>query len=172
MKRILSPALLLAAAGLLFALPYKSRDVGTLLPVETALFSVEGQTVTVETDLGLMGRGTTLEEAVADLEARAPGSLFLDTANFVLLRPSALALLPELERADFLRDSCTLCLAEDETDLPGVGAYLRAHKPGSDLGAAFSALAEGKDPELPTLTMENEAFALESKGGTPCLESR
>ena len=172
MKYILSPALLLTAAGLLFALPYKSRDVGELLPVETALFSVEGQTVTVETDLGLTGRGTDLESAVADLKARASGSLFLDTANFVLLRPSALALLPELERADFLRDSCTLCLAAGEADLSGVGSYLRAHKPGSDLGAAFSALAAGEDPELPTLTMGDGAFVLEPKGGTPCWESR
>lgn len=171
MKRILSPALLLAAAGLLFALPYKSRDVGSLLPVETALFSVEGQTVTVETDLGLTGRGTDLETAVADLKARAPGSLFLDTANFVLLRPSALELLPELARADFLRDSCTLCLAVGETDLSDVGSYLRAHKPDSDLGTAFSALVAGEDPEIPILTMRNGAFALESKGGTPCLES-
>lgn len=171
MKRILSPALLLATAGLLFALPYESRDVGGLLPVETALFSVEGEAVTAETDLGLTGRGTTLEEAVADLEARAPGSLFLDTANFVLLRPSALELLPELARADFLRDSCTLCLAVGEADLSDVGSYLRAHKPGSDLGTAFSALIAGEDPELPILTMGNGAFALEPKGGTPCLES-
>ena len=161
MKRVLSPALLLAAVGLLFALPYKSRDVGRLLPVETALFSVEGQTVILETDLGLTGRGDTLEEAVADLKDRAPGSLFLDTGNFVLLRPSALALLPDLEKADFLRDSCTLCLAEGDLDLTHAGPYLQAHKPGSNLGDAFSALAEGWETALPTLTMEDGAFMLE-----------
>ena len=160
MKRILSPILLLTTAGLLFALPYQSRDVGQLLPVETALLSLEDHTVTLETDLGLTGRGATLEEAVADLKAQAPGSLFLDTGNVVLLRPSALDLLPELERADFLRDSCTLCLAEGDLDLPRVGAYLRAHKPGSDLGAAFSARAGDRTPEIPTLAMKAGTFAL------------
>lgn len=161
MKHVFSWILLLAAAGLLFALPYESRDVGQLLPVETALFSIEDETVILETDLGLVGRGATLEEAVGDLKAQASGSLFLDTGNFVLLRPSALALLPELEKADFLRDSCTLCLAEGNLDLSGVGAYLRAHKPDSDLGAAFSALAEGGEPRLPALTMDGGIFALE-----------
>ena len=162
MKRILSPALLLATVGLLFALPYKSRDVGQLLPVETALFSMENQTVTLETDLGLTGRGDTLEEAVADLKAQATGSLFLDTGGFVLLRPSALALLPELEKADFLRDSCTLCLVAGDLDLTRAGAYLQAHKPGSNLGDAFSALADGRTPALPTLTMEDGTIMLES----------
>lgn len=161
MKRILSPVLLLTAAALLFALPYKSRDVGELLPVETALLSLEDRTVVLETDLRLTGRGANLEEAVADLKAQAPGGLFLDTGNFVLLRPSALALLPELEQAVFLRDSCTLCLAEGDIDLSQAGAYLRAHRPRANLGAAFAALAEGRRPEIPTLLWRDGAFALE-----------
>lgn len=160
MKRILPPVLLLATAALLFALPYKSRDVGELLPVETAMLSMEGHTVVLETDLGLTGRGESLEEAVTELKEKAPGGLFLDTGNFVLLRPSAMPLLPELEEAEFLRDSCVLCLAEGNMDLTQAGDYLRAHKPGVNLGAAFSALAKGQRPEIPTLLWQDGAFAL------------
>lgn len=167
MRRFFSPALLLTTAALLFALPYESRDVGELLPVETALLSREEGTVILETDLGLTGRGTTLEEAVAELKTRAPGSLFLDTGNFVLLRPSALDLLPELRTADFLRDSCTLCMAEGELDLSGVGDYLRAHEPDSDLGRAFAALAEGQTPKLPLLRETEGTYRLE--GDASCL---
>ena len=161
MKRILSPILLLSTAALLFALPFHSRDVGELLPVETALFSVEGPAVVLETDLGLTGRGPTLGEALADLKEKAPGALFLDTGNFILLRPSALTLLPELDGEDFLWESCTLCLAKGDLELSRVGPYLRAHKPGSNLGDALSALAEGRTPALPALTVEDGAFMLE-----------
>ena len=160
MKRILSPILLLSTAALLFALPFHSRDVGELLPVETALFSVEGPAVVLETDLGLTGRGPTLGEALADLKEKAPGALFLDTGNFVLLRPSALPLLPELEKADFLRDSCTLCLAEGDLDLKTVGPYLRAHKPAENLGDAFSTLAGNGTPRIPTLSQQAGTFVL------------
>ena len=91
---------LLLAAGVIFSggLPFVSRDVGELRPVQTALIRMEEEQVILETDLGDRGIGTDWSSAMADLEAKAPGAVFIGTASFLLLEDGASALLPELAK--------------------------------------------------------------------------
>lgn len=160
--------LYIAAAGALVLageMPFQQSDVGRLLPVETSLFYIEDGQVCLETDLGLRGRGADLESALADLERSAPGVVFYDTGNYILLHGSAAGLLPELTELPRLRGSCVLCrTAERDLDLTAAGEYLEAHDPGFTLRQAEAALAAGMAAVPPELVWREEEFILASEG--------
>ena len=78
----------LAALALLL-LPQRGTEVGKLLPVETLLIEKQAEQYRVSADTGSAGRGDSLEKAVDALRAEAPGILFLDTADYVLLTGEA-----------------------------------------------------------------------------------
>lgn len=153
-------ALALAALG---ELPFQERDVGKLLPVETSLIWMEDGQVAIETDLGLKGKGNTLEKAVEDLRERAPGVVFYDTGEYILLHDSAIGLENTLAKQEFLRGSCALCRVSDrELDLQAAGAYLSANRRSPTLRQVAAAAAGGHTVELPLLRWEEEGFALVS----------
>ena len=58
------------------SLPFTSHDVGELRPVKTVLVRVEGNQVSLETDMGDAGTGNSWDAAMADLKAKAPGTVF------------------------------------------------------------------------------------------------
>lgn len=154
--------LALALAGL-GEMPFQERDVGRLLPVETSLIWMEDGQVAIETDLGLKGRGDTLEKAVENLRERAPGVVFYDTGEYILLHDSALSLENTLAEQEFLRGSCALCrVSGKEMDLQAAGAYLSANRPELTLRQVAAAAAQGETVELPLLCWEEEEFILVS----------
>lgn len=153
-------ALALAALG---EMPFQERDVGKLLPVETSLIWMEDGKIAIETDLGLKGYGDTLEKAVANLQERAPGVVFYDTGEYILLHDSALGLENTLAEQEFLRGSCALCRVDSrELDLQAAGAYLSANRPEMTLRQVAAAAALGQTAELPLLCWEEEEFILVS----------
>ena len=77
--------LLLALAA--FLLPGKGTDVGELIPVELVRLTAGDGTFVAAADTGDFGTGATLEEAMADLASSAPGKVFLETADYLLLAP-------------------------------------------------------------------------------------
>ena len=75
--------LLLALAA--FLLPGKGTDVGELIPVELVRLTAGDGVFVAAADTGDFGTGATLEEAMADLTSSAPGKVFLETADYLLL---------------------------------------------------------------------------------------
>ena len=99
------------------SLPFTSHDVGELRPVKTVLVRVEGNQVSLETDMGDAGTGNSWDAAMADLKAKAPGTVFFGTASYLLLEESALDLLSELPQERALNPGCALCLVPAGVDL-------------------------------------------------------
>ena len=126
MKRI---ALFAAAlTAVLFLGGSKERtDVAELKPVEVVRVSCIGIQVCLETDTENIGRGNSIQEAVADLEKTSAGKIFLDTADFLLIVPGGEGYVLQLR--DYLRPGCLICLEHGTGDLQKTAAYLRIHKP-------------------------------------------
>lgn len=160
------PIYLLLAAGVVLtgSLPFVSHDVGELRPVQTALVRVEGAQVILETDMGDVGTGAGWDAAMADLKAKAPGTVFFGTASFLLLEEKALGLLPELSQRTELNPGCALCLAPVGMDLEAAGEYLDAHEPGWDLARLRQAQAAGEPVTLPRLAVTEGRYLLVQPG--------
>ena len=126
MKHWLFYGLLTACILLFGGLPFESHDVGKLRPVETIFCQVREGTFCLETDTGDRGMGPDWEHAWKDLQGKAPGTVFLGTASYVLLDGESE--LPEVLKQN-LNPSCGLCLWHGDGDLSSAGAYLRAHEP-------------------------------------------
>lgn len=130
MRWILSllATLLVAALGWL---PFRGTDVATLEPAEALYVSLEEDAVLVETDGGWFGKGRNVDEAVADLKESAPGQVFLQTVDYLLLQTDSENLLPTLY--SHLRSGCSVCLTEEKPDLEKATTYLRAHSPSTTM---------------------------------------
>ena len=76
--------------ALLLLAPVERLDVAKLEPVQTVALRLEGQTLVLETDTKNRGQGSTLREAIEDLENRTPGVIYLDTAQYLLLTEDVL----------------------------------------------------------------------------------
>ena len=115
--------LLIAVLGWL---PFRGTDVATLEPAETLYVSLTEQ-VRVETDGGWRGKGESVASAVADLKASAPGQVFLQTVDYLLLQKGSEDVLPALY--PYLRSGCSVCFVEEKPNLEKASAYLRTHRP-------------------------------------------
>lgn len=137
MKRIL---LYIVILGAMLFTPVEASDVGKLLPVQVvAVYSEKGHYI-MRTDTQDMGVGETVEQALENMKDTAPGIIYLDTAEFLLLEEQTLQAAEELR--PMLRDSVRLCLVEGKIDPGETALFLSAHgqlpqlktwKPGADL---------------------------------------
>lgn len=120
--------------GVVAALSGKStagEDIGTLQPVQTVRLScVRGQ-VCMETDTGDVGVGEDLKSALEDMKGSASGEIFLDTADYLIISPACIDLLPAMNA--YLRPSCAVCMEEGETSMEQVGLFLQQHTPETTL---------------------------------------
>ena len=155
MKRWWMVAALAAAA--LTLMPSHTADVGELLPVELLYVDCEQTGVRVETDTGEMGYGEDLAAALSDLKAAAPGRVFLETADYLVVTREAAYLLPQLRK--ILRPATRVCLGVN-TDA-GAADYLSAHKPEIMLKDVRPA-----GQQLPVLMGLGERYRLVSEGNS------
>lgn len=118
------------AAVLLF--PGKGTDVGKLIPVEVIALSESEAGVTVRTDTGDMGSGRTLDEALQNMKDTAPGMIYLDTAEYLLVETGCEDLMTAM--GGYLKKSVRVCRTEEGICLEGIADYLSAHRPGEKLG--------------------------------------
>ena len=97
----------LTVGAALFWAPRAACEVTALVPVETLIVDLEDGTVTVEGE-GVRGKGTDWASAMEDLRQSASGTVFLETADRVLITERAAAILPELCRDSTLRPAVQL----------------------------------------------------------------
>lgn len=109
----------------------RGEDVARLEAVKTVEISCQNGAVVIKTDTGAVGVGGSLREAFDDLEETATGTVFLETAEYLLITPECRGLLDALWT--YLRPSCAVCLLEGSGDLEKAGEYLDAHKPDTTL---------------------------------------
>lgn len=73
-----------ASVASLCMLPRTGTDAAKLLPAQVLVIAQEDGRITVESDNGASGSGTTLPDALAAMREGAEGTLFLDTAEHII----------------------------------------------------------------------------------------
>ena len=116
----------LAAVCCLSRLPHPAVDVGKLEPVSLVAVDWQDGSYHIRTDTGAEGSGTTLKQAAQSLAEGASGTVFLETAEYVLLTPQV----PVTgELCQVFRPACRVCLTAAQADLEQAAAWLAAHPP-------------------------------------------
>lgn len=121
----------IAAAALFAVTPFRGTDIAKLAPVEVVWLTEKGGQVYLETDTGDKGWGKDVSSALEDMKGAAPGSVFLETADYLIVEKGREGLLGQVY--DVLRPSCMVCTAEQMPDMEAVAAYLAAHEPQTTL---------------------------------------
>ena len=124
MRRILLYIALLAAA---LVIPVERTDLGKLKPVETVYLYTDEGILTLLTDIGDKGTGKTVGQALENLKQTTAGTVYLDTAEYLLITEESKYEAQELKK--LLKGSVRICEAEGEIPLEEVGAYLSVHLP-------------------------------------------
>ena len=142
----ISIALLAAASVIsLCMLPRTGTDAAKLLPAQVLVIAQEEGQITVESDNGVSGSGATLPDALASMRENAEGTLFLDTAEHIVLLQSAQALLPAAARQRQFRLAAKLYLADmDVLAAEDCVDFLQAHPGSVTLADAHAALLRGE----------------------------
>lgn len=153
MKKWLFYVLVLAGIPVLSFGGFGGEDVGKLSPVHVIAVLGEEEQVQLLTDTGELGMGKDVRQAIRNMEERAPARVFLDTADYLLLKPGAEIWLPEL--LEHLRPSCHLCYLTAESDLEEAGKYLQIHEPDLTLSQY-----EAGERELPYLISDEGRLKL------------
>lgn len=121
--------LALVAAALVF--PGEGTDIGELLPVELVSLTVEQGEIVARTDTGNFGIGKTLSDAMEDLKAGAPGKVFLETADYLLLAPQTEENWNGLN--DWFRPGTLIFGVGENVNPEEAAAFLRSHTGGVPL---------------------------------------
>ena len=125
MKKVLLLIIAIIIAGMAELLPFGGTDIAKLHPVEVVLITNRGGAVYVEADTGIFGSGENMQLALSDLILSASGSVFLETANYVLIDERYPGLLKEI--GDYFRPACQLYYYAGEGKLNNIGKYLETH---------------------------------------------
>ncbi len=156
MKRWILYGVSVLALILLSASPFRGTDISKLVPVEVVWLAEDGGQVFLMTDTGDSGRGADVREALSDMKATAKGTIFLDTADYLIVEQDAEKFLNQI--TDVLRPSCMLCRAKHMPDLKEAAAFFSAHEPGVTLRQW-----RNDRKELPLLKEEERRFSWDEK---------
>ena len=135
---------LLIAAAIFGTTSSHGTDIAKLAPVGVVWLSHSDEEVRLETDTGDMGGGENVKAALNDMKETTSGTIFLDTADYLIVEQGSEALLEQVY--SLLRPSCMICVAEKMPDLESVGEYLSAHEP--ELTLRQYRVEKGNIPEL------------------------
>lgn len=131
-----------------FGLPFRVHDTARLLPLKTVQVDLDGEGVLLRSEQG-EGRGGNWREAVLDLCEHAPGQIFFDTAEQLVLCDRALTIVPEILEEETLRPAAQVYRARELRQAEGLHAYLSAHESGVTVGDLRAALLRGETVSLP-----------------------
>ena len=124
MKRWLLYVVALSVIGMSSAL---GTDIGKLAPVEAVWLTENNGQVYLECDTGDLGCGATIQAALEDMKAAALGTIFLETADYLIVEQGREALLEQAY--DLFRPSCKVCVAQSKPDLQSATLFLATHEP-------------------------------------------
>ena len=126
MRKSLLYMIILAAV---LVLPTKATDVGKLRPVQTLAVYKDGTDYVIETDTKDAGRGESIQLAIMDLKATTPGIIYLDTAQYLLVRHES-----DLEELQHhIKDSVQVYVYEGVPPMEKVSQFLASHAAGISL---------------------------------------
>jgi len=126
-KRWIVYLLILAAVSFEGAYSFTGTDVAKLAPVEVVWLEERDGVLYLQTDTKDFGTGTDVQSALADMKASASGTVFLDTADFLLIKEGNESLIEQMYA--ILRPTCMLCVAAQMPDMEAVAEFLTAHEP-------------------------------------------
>lgn len=150
-KRLLLLAALAAALRISGLLPFQTNDVARLKPVESLVVSVKDGRVVLQSK-DAEGYGGDWDEALQDLRQAAEGTLFLGTAEQIVLCGEAKLLLEPIAKSEDLRPAAVVVQCrEQELDPEKAAAYLSAHNAGMTLQRVRAALLQKQPVDLPVL---------------------
>ena len=163
MKKIVIFAAAVILMKLTGLLPFEANDVASLLPVRALVVDMQNGQILLDGG-DVSGSGPTLNAALEDMKNGAEGTLFLATAEQVILSPRARGLLPQVCRWENLRPAAQIILAAEELPDPEKAAdYLEAHQGGITLQQARAALLRGQRVRLPLLHVTERGLRLETR---------
>ncbi len=151
MKKVY-PAVAAVLCLCLFAAAPKT-DLGSLKPVRLVQVTTGGPMLHLRTDTGLYGEGVDFGAALKDLYRTSPGQVYLETADFLLVTPVTVKVLPELKQV--LRPGTEVALISSLVEGEKAAEFLSAHPGGVPLRKA------GEHTVLPRLNTEGERYVLE-----------
>ena len=122
MKRI---AVYIVTLALLTFSPVKGAELGKMRPVEVVLVYAQAGEVVILTDTEDVGKGKDGLSALKNLKATTAGTIYLDTAEYLLIgeggEPAAEALRTHLKK------NTKVCKGDSGIDLKNVAVYLSVH---------------------------------------------
>ena len=93
---------------------------------------------------------------IEDLRKNAPGEVFFDTAEQLILCGGAETLLPQIIEAGTLRPAAQVFTTEELRPAEGLNAYLNAHGGSVTVGDVTAALARSETVALPEVGADGE----------------
>ena len=91
--------------------PVQRLDIEKLEPVEVVTVQNQNGAVYLATDTGAWGSGSDAVAALQDMRQRTPGVIYLDTAVYLIVAPSALESIDVLR--PWLKERIFLCEGEE-----------------------------------------------------------
>ena len=149
MKRIV---IYIATLALLTLAPVQGAELGKMRPVEVVLIYYQEGEVVIATDTEDLGKGKDGLSALENLKATTAGTIYLDTAEYLLMGDGADGAVEQLRA--YLKKGVKVCRADKTVALEGVAVYLSVH---GDL-PPLKAWKTGDN--LPKLQMEDGRFLL------------
>lgn len=127
MKRIV---IYCAIMVLLYCLPVTGQDVADLEPIQAVWLTYAEDQLQLITDTGDIGTGVTVEEALADMQNKSLGIVYLDTAQYLLVSEKAENAIMQIK--PYLKGKVKVCMWEGE-QVENAAKYMQAHKIGIQL---------------------------------------
>ena len=137
------------------ATPKEQVELGKLRPVQTLYAYYNEGELSLVTDMGDCGRGPDVDAAVVSLREHAPGFIYLDTADYLIVGLGDEKVIPTL--AEYLKGTVRICATEGVGELGEATEYLSAHKPKTKLADWTN------EQELDVLRRSKEGYWLVKK---------
>ena len=110
----------------LFFVPLDRVNISDLLPIEAVSIDVVNDNIIVETDLGNVGVGRTVSDAVKNLKDNTPAIVYLDTVKYLVVSTDANMYAEEFKQ--WIRSGVDVYVGDITGSVEDVLAYLKAHR--------------------------------------------
>jgi hypothetical protein len=101
-------------------------NISDLLPIEAVSIDVVNDNIIVETDLGNVGVGRTVSDAVKNLKDNTPAIVYLDTVKYLVVSTDANMYAEEFKK--WIRSGVDVYVGDITGSVEDVLAYLKAHR--------------------------------------------